>query len=214
MTNLKDLDPETRCYALVGQFLQCWSEMEFSLQKSIGDALNVEDEKLLILSANLRFRDKTNVLRTLVDVAHGFTDAEKTEKKKKLHDLAEYSSSRNMVAHDRFGPDPSETGVRFYTVKAKGTYSVPDIVWTQKEFNEARARVVEFRHFLDDLANRFKSKPLSQEDYANVFRPFVQTDWPVPIRRTMSSDLMNLLSQTPTPLRDPPKTAPDESNSG
>jgi hypothetical protein len=35
MVDLRDLDPETRCFALVGQFLQAWSVLEQSLRAAI-----------------------------------------------------------------------------------------------------------------------------------------------------------------------------------
>jgi hypothetical protein len=49
MTDFKDLDPETRCYALVGQFLRAWSAMELSLRDAIGAALDIEVVKLQII---------------------------------------------------------------------------------------------------------------------------------------------------------------------
>src|SRR5580700_11398979 len=58
MANFENLDPHTRCFALVGQFLQSWSVMERSLQNAIGAALSIETTKLQILCANIRFRDK------------------------------------------------------------------------------------------------------------------------------------------------------------
>jgi hypothetical protein len=57
MTNLSD--PDTRCYALVGRFLQAWSAMELSLRDAIGAALSIEVIKLQIICSNMRFRDKT-----------------------------------------------------------------------------------------------------------------------------------------------------------
>lgn len=45
MTDFKDLDPETRACALVGQFLQAWSAMELALRDAIGAALKIEVDK-------------------------------------------------------------------------------------------------------------------------------------------------------------------------
>jgi len=53
MPDFSELDPDTRCFALVGRFLQAWSEMEKSLHNAIGAALQIEEKKLWILAANL-----------------------------------------------------------------------------------------------------------------------------------------------------------------
>jgi hypothetical protein len=82
MADFQKLDPETRCFALVGQFLQAWSSMEFCLHTAIGAALNIETTKLQILCANMRFRGKTNIMSTLIDVAPSFTDDEKATLRK------------------------------------------------------------------------------------------------------------------------------------
>ena len=34
-----DLDPQMRCFALVGQFLRAWAKLEQSLENAIGAAL-------------------------------------------------------------------------------------------------------------------------------------------------------------------------------
>ena len=113
MTDFKGLDPETRCYALVGQFLQVWSAMELALHNAIGAALSIEVVKLKIVCANMRFGDKTNILRTLVDVS-SFSKDEKARDKRKLKALSRHSSKRNITTHS---PSPtlilSKTGVEF-----------------------------------------------------------------------------------------------------
>src|SRR5947209_8350866 len=107
----KGLDPEIRCFALVGEFLRAWSLMEASLHDAIGAALNIEGLKVRILCANMRFRDKLHVIASLVYVADSFSYEERSEIRKKLRTLADYSANRNMMAHEPFGPDESKTGV-------------------------------------------------------------------------------------------------------
>ena len=119
MTDFKDLDPETRAYALVGQFLQAWSAMELALRDAIGAGLDIEAVKLQIISSNLSFRDKVNILRTLVDVFF-LSEDEKAQAKSKLQKLSEDSAKRNMIAHALFRADATKTGVEFLTVKARG----------------------------------------------------------------------------------------------
>ena len=120
MTDFKDLDPETRAYALVGQFLQARSAMELSLQDAIGAALQIELVKLQIICSNLGFRDKINILRTLVDVSSFSED--KAQAYSKLGKLSEYAGKRNMIAHAPFHADSTKAGVEFLTVKARGKF--------------------------------------------------------------------------------------------
>src|SRR5262249_34886748 len=87
-------EPEIRCFALVGEFLQWWSSMESSLHNAIGAALNIEALKVRILCANMGFRDKLNVIASLVDVAPAFSYDERNEIHKKLGTLAKYSANR------------------------------------------------------------------------------------------------------------------------
>jgi hypothetical protein len=57
------------------------------------------------ICAHIQFRDKTDILRTLVDIAPDFTDEQKGEFKKSLRALGEYAKTRNMVVHSPFVPD-------------------------------------------------------------------------------------------------------------
>jgi hypothetical protein len=72
----KGLDPEIRCFALVGEFLRAWSLMESALHEAIGAALNIEGLKVRILCANMRFHDKLNVITSLLHVAPAFSKDE------------------------------------------------------------------------------------------------------------------------------------------
>jgi hypothetical protein len=134
MTEFESLDPKTRCYALVGQFLQAWSVMESSLHKAIGAALAIEATKLQILCANIEFGAKIYILRTLIDAAANFPKDEKPKLQATLQGLAEYAKIRNMIAHHPFQPDESKTGVEFLVVKARGKFGLPKEVWLYERF--------------------------------------------------------------------------------
>lgn len=164
------LDPDTRCFALVGQFLKAWSSMENALQEAIGAAFGIQSDRLIILAANLGFRDKTNILMTMVDVVPNLSIEEKAIKRNKLRQIAEYSANRNMLAHDMFQPDELGEGVEFLTVKAKGKYALPNVVWKPSQFKEACEEIDQFRDFIFDVASIFDRKPLSDEDFAAVVR--------------------------------------------
>jgi hypothetical protein len=198
MADFKSLDPETRCYALVGQFLQAWSTMELALHNAIGAALSIETIKLQFLCANMRFGDKTNILRTLIDVS-SFSKVDKPRYKRKLKALSRHSSKRNMIAHSPFHPDQSNTGVEFLTVKARGEFGTPNIVWSPKRFAQEISVINGYVKVMNDIEKRFSKKPLT--DHASALVPFIQTDWPVPIQHKMSSQLMDILSKTPFAAR-------------
>ena len=194
MTDFTSLDPDTRCYALVGQFLQAWSAMELSLRDAIGAALRIEVAKLQIICSNLRFRDKTNILRTLIDISSQ-PDDQKDQAKKELKKLEDHSGIRNMIAHDPFGPDPTKTGVEFFTVRAKGKFETPNIVRSPEQFAQEISVLGEYTKVIDDIRRRFEEQPLPETSYAKALLPFLQEDWPVPMRRTMSPALLDAISQ-------------------
>lgn len=111
MTELKTLDSETRCFALVGHFLQTWATMELCINDAIGHALRLRPLMQFCLCANMQLRDKLNVLNTLVDIS-SLTDTERKHFSSTLNSLIHYSTNRNMVAHDPFSPDETELDPR------------------------------------------------------------------------------------------------------
>jgi hypothetical protein len=61
MTEFQDLDPETRAFAMVGQFLQTYAKMEEALHDAIGTALSIDQIKMKILeqkSSNIENSDR------------------------------------------------------------------------------------------------------------------------------------------------------------
>lgn len=165
MTDFQDLDPNTRSYALVGQFLQAWSVMEDSLHTCIQTAFNLTPTMLHILCANLRLHDKLNIARTIVDISAMTPENDKAKYQKLLRSIGKYSPHRNMVAHDMFLPDEKGEGVKFLTVKAKGKFEMPNVVWTAKNFQEEGKIVDGFRGGLYELNEILKISPIKDEKY-------------------------------------------------
>lgn len=164
-TAFESLSPHLRTVALVGQFLQQWAAIELGMQNVIGEALEIKSISLSILSANIRFRDKANILRTLIDVSDHVFDADKKEHfKKVIRELAEYSATRNMIAHDPFLATEDGLGTEFITVKAKGNFARPEIIWKAREFREAVKKLRQFSDELDKLEDIFKDHPLTEKD--------------------------------------------------
>ncbi len=210
MSDFDELDPETRSFALVGQFLQAWSVMEASLHAAIGAALAIEDTKLDILCANIRFRDKVHILATLVDIQPYFAAPDKEQFRKDLREIADYAGTRNMMAHDPFHADASGKGVEFLMVKAKGKFDLPNVVWSAEKFQTEGRLIDQYKKFLEGLATAFSRQPMN---YADALRRFLEQgqDKSWPMQRTMSLVLQDYLSrQVPTP----PDSNPHPSNDG
>jgi len=198
------LDPdEIRCVALVGHFLQAWSAMELALRDAIGAALKIEPVQLQILCANIRFRDKTDILRTLVDVS-SFADDEKRRAKSKIRKLGSHAGKRNMLAHDPFEAHGASKGVQFLTVRAKGEYETPSPIWSLHRFKEEDHALHGYTKFLDCLGMRFKQRPLTKQNYVDALRPYLdmnmgmgwrQVDTPLPLQQITGLASSNSLSQ-------------------
>jgi hypothetical protein len=191
MIDFSKLDPETRCIALVGEFLRRWSSLEAALHDALAIAMRLDDTMRSILCANVQLRDKINILRTIVSISN--LEANKSHFDKMLVAIGEYSPSRNMMAHDTFGPDDQGKGVLFLPVKAKGKFSQPKIIWTADQFSIEYHKIDDFRKQLVQLKAALNK---SQFSFGNI-------DWTadasMPMRRTMSPALLYSLSQ-PTPL--------------
>jgi hypothetical protein len=192
-TDLQKLDPVTRCFALVGWFLHAWASMESSLHGAIGEALVIEPRKLQILCANMRFRDKLNVLATLIDVAPDFQTDEKRGFRKKINELAELSAHRNMMVHNPFGPDGAQKGVEFLRVKAKGKFELPNEVWDEARFDAGVTDVHHYQALLIEIATRFHDQPLPPQSYSAALQRFLpyesfegRTSVPMIMKRHMS----------------------------
>lgn len=175
MADVSDLPPaQLRCFALVGQFLQGWGTMEIALNGAIGAGLKIEEVQTAIVCANITFRDKIDIVRTLVDVST-FSDRDKASAKSKLRKLGNHARRRNMVAHTAFGPTFDGTGVEFYAVKAKGEYDRSRLIWSAHKFREESRALEGYATFLRSLRDCFARKPLAEVDYVSALRPFLDT---------------------------------------
>jgi hypothetical protein len=172
--------------------------MEAALHNAIGAALRVETVALRILCANIRFRDKVHILSTLIDVAPYVAQASKEQWRKDLRELADYSAVRNMMAHDPFRSDESGKGVEFLTVKAKGKFYLPEIVWDTEKFKNECGQVARYRKFLDELVILFEAQPTPPQNYARAlfrFLPEYGEGYMLPMRHMMSPALQDHLSR-------------------
>jgi hypothetical protein len=80
----------------------------------------------------MQLRDKIHTFRTLVSYYNGTSDWAKAADKT-IEKMVKLSGDRNIVAHNPFSPHKSG-GVEFYIYKAKGRFSVPEVVWRIEDF--------------------------------------------------------------------------------
>ncbi len=125
MTDFRSLDPTVHSCALVGNFLALWANMEAKIRDAIAKALGLSDIQSAIVSANIQLRDKVHILRTAVDLSPIRPQSEVSRFKSVLQSILDYAPTRNMMAHDMFGPSEDGSGVEFMVVKAKGKLQFP-----------------------------------------------------------------------------------------
>jgi hypothetical protein len=128
-----------KTYQSVGEFLFNWAALEGELKNALETALGLDIVSTAIVVANTQLRDKLNILKT---AAHLYNPKGKaTAVTKILTEIGNYSTVRNMMAHDFFAPTDDGKAVQFYSTKAKGKLSFVPIVWEPKHFDAAYRRV-------------------------------------------------------------------------
>lgn len=158
MIDFKSLDPDTRTYALVGRFLQYWALMEHEINKAIAQVLDLTSLQRAITCSNMNLRDKIHVLKTSVSLS---PIAEKQQFTKLLTDIAEYSSIRNMMAHDMFMASEDGESVVFYVIKAKGKLTFPDVTWTITDFDQSCMTMRSYTDALQRLSSMLRDASIS-----------------------------------------------------
>lgn len=146
------LPPELRAMALVGHYLQSFALMEGAMNTAIGKALKLDSIQAIIVCKNISFRDKIHILRTLVDIS----PIDPTTKKKHdtfLNKIANFATDRNMVAHDLFAPDESQTGIEFFVTKAKGKLQIPTTIWTVDKVEDKSEELLDAQRKLKHLSS-------------------------------------------------------------
>jgi hypothetical protein len=144
VTDFASLDPETRCNALVGQYLRRFAELETCLNMAVQSAMALHDLMRFILCANITLREKVSILRAIVDVSK-LPEEERKHFKSVLTDILEKCvPNRNMIAHEVFRPDATGEGVEFLRVKAKSGFELPSLVWKIADFQREGAIIEQF----------------------------------------------------------------------
>lgn len=198
----ESLDPETRCYAEVGHFLQEWALMEFRLRNAITKALGLTAMQGIIVASNAQLRDKLNVLRVSLDYVEHLSPDDIAAYKKLLTRIANYAPTRNMFAHDMFMETKDGKGVEFYVVKARNTLTIPPTVWTWKKFERERSTVFAFTFALTELVEKLKTP--SSQGLSSIARAFLESAPPSP-----GPEYVGLLTRL---IQSAPDSSPHQAN--
>lgn len=124
-------------FRLVGEFMFGWAHLESVLNRGVGRVLHMDSPlNQAILTANMSVREKLSVLRTALLLPVVKNSDEWVSLNKLMDRISNRADDRNTVAHTVFSPHPK--GLIFHPVKAKREFSIPDIVWTAREFSDKR----------------------------------------------------------------------------
>jgi|SRR5579871_1234643 len=160
MTDFHALDPQTRSVALVGTFLQRWSWLESAINRAIAKSLDLSTLQSAVATSNIQLRDKIHILRTIVNMSISDLLGAKTKADKTLRKIGKLASTRNMMAHNGFAASDDGMGVKFYVTNAKGTFEIPDIVWSIEKFETECAHILRLTDGVNEIAGLLKTSPL------------------------------------------------------
>jgi hypothetical protein len=209
MPNGASLDQDTRCWALIGQFLQRWAELESAMHLCIQTTFKLSPTARDIICANLRVQDKLNVLRTAVSLASFPSEQIATKNASMLRRVGRFAGRRNMIAHTPFRPHHDGAGVEFLHVEAKGTYDATGVIWTEQTFKREYDSICVLQAKMTSLNALLKQHPIRDEGYREALAAALM-EWPASfglntMRHTMSPALLDHLSR-PSPIL--PETDP------
>jgi hypothetical protein len=125
-----------RGYQLIGEFVFNWNLLEEGLNDAIGKGLQLHGTKRFVATANISFRDKLSMVKTLVELKRGdygneWADAASSV----LNKIGKLAGHRNLIVHTPFNVAEDGT-VQFLKVEAKGRFGLPDIRWTEAMFRQ------------------------------------------------------------------------------
>ncbi|MET1415920.1 hypothetical protein ABVF61_26855 [Roseibium sp. HPY-6] len=153
----EELDSDTRCFTLVGQFLWHWAYLEASINDAIATALELGHPQRYIVTKNIQFRDKIKTLKASVAVASSLSDEERRMHKRTLNKISDYAAKRNIIAHDMFGPDDDTDSVMFLRTVASDRFELPVDLWSTDDFVAAFTDLDNFRDQVTALEESLKT---------------------------------------------------------
>lgn len=152
MDQFLKLEPDLRAWALVGRFLHDWAFVEEQLGNVIAKALNLTSVQTAILGANLTFKAKIDIAKSVLEITFFSKKTDKESFSKTLKDIADfYTRQRNLIAHVPFGPSDDSAAVQFLQIKAKGELKFLSLSYSLKDFEELYNKMNVFCKRLDAL---------------------------------------------------------------
>ena len=150
-------DPLSAACELVGQFLYHFAGVELRINSAIAKLFELTDEGADILTANIDFNRKLNLIETIVDQqASAKPEKWRSDATVLLSAIRQINSPpRQIVAHSSF--EPAENGsVRFKRTEAKGKLKRGEPVWTKEQFEKYFADMDRHALKLDHLVAELK----------------------------------------------------------
>jgi hypothetical protein len=115
-------DPMTRSCELVGRFAYYFSRLEEQLNSSIIRLFKLEGEIADIITANIDFARKLNIVQSALNEQNASRERERVRKeiKKTFADISTVNMDRQIVAHSAFEPHKTG-GVQFKRTVARAS---------------------------------------------------------------------------------------------
>lgn len=142
----------------VGRFFHTWSLLESQINDLIRKIFKLSAINAAIICANIQFRDKVFVIQTAMAFQSRHRNEESQRKIRKIANrIFRLSKSRNLLAHTGFAPTKGRL-VCLYKIEAKGNFDVPDVFWTESDFECKRNSMLQVMDDLSELGANLESK--------------------------------------------------------
>ena len=140
----------------VGQFLYHFSLLERELDNGIGKLLGIETGAVDIVTANIDFARKVNILFSAEDYKAEMPDKiRKKLLKETFKAIMCLNDKRKIVAHCPFSPGEQQSEVIFRRATASKRLQVEDVKWSdpqfQSAFAEAEKTTANLRRIIDEM---------------------------------------------------------------
>jgi hypothetical protein len=178
----------------------------FSLMTPWNALVGVKGLTAAVLTHNLQVRDKQNIIRTFFDL-YGAADPEWVKAATKAMDrLGKCNNDRNIVAHTAFAPKPNGD-VEFFIVKAKGRLQLPEVIWTQADFDAKETEMEAVRARLEELVEdclkrKDAATPRARNALIGLFEPSPDSPAPGLLSALEHQHQEGLDAPAPNPSRD------------
>ena len=125
-------DPLGMACELIGKYQYHFSQIERALNDGISKVLDLNDGAADIVTANLDFVKKLNIVRSVIKLQFDDRDGSAEELLRKILGINE--PDRQTVIHSTF--EPAEDGVRFRRIVAKAALKRAEVTWDKKQFEQ------------------------------------------------------------------------------